>query len=128
MPSATYISIQLPDKAGEIVVLEVIWKQVSRKLGRPPHDEGGVVLPPRHNVISGGVIHEMISLRQEGSGHCSVAIVGEQTGALCAGCIQRQRHTFCSRFLPPKFRFESVASIPPERRPQTSATEAVFEC
>lgn len=121
--STTYIGIKLPNEAGEIVVLEVIGKQVAGKLGRAPDHEGGFVLPPRHNVIGGGVIHEVVGLRQEGRGHRAVAIVGQETGALCAGCIQRQRHTSSFPFgsPPPKFHKERLPPANNSRAPATTS-------
>lgn len=47
----TYVSIELPDEAREVAVLEVVRKKVPCELRRPPHDEGGLVVAPRHYVI-----------------------------------------------------------------------------
>lgn len=45
----THICIQLPNKAGEIAVLEESWKKDPRKLGRIPHNETFITLTPGYN-------------------------------------------------------------------------------
>jgi hypothetical protein len=50
-------------------VLEVVWEQVTRELGRAPDDEGGLVLPPRHDVVGAGVVHQLVRLGQERRRH-----------------------------------------------------------
>jgi hypothetical protein len=71
------IGVELPDKAGEIVVLEVIGQQVSSELRRSPYHESGVVFSPRDNVISGGIVHQLISLGQKGRWHGFVRLHGQ---------------------------------------------------
>jgi len=65
----TYIGVELPDEAGEVVVLEVVREEVAGELGRAPHDEGGVVLAPRHDVVGAGVVHQLVRLGQERRRH-----------------------------------------------------------
>ena len=52
-----YISVELADEAGEVVVFEVVGEEISGELRRAPNDEGGVVFTPRNNVIGGGIIN-----------------------------------------------------------------------
>jgi len=63
----TYIGVELPDKAGEVVVLEVVRKEVPSKLRRTPNHKGALIFTPRYNVISARIIHQLICLREEGS-------------------------------------------------------------
>lgn len=59
----THVGIELSDKTREIVVLEVIWEQISSKLRRAPHHKSGTILSPRHYVIGNRVVHQVVSLR-----------------------------------------------------------------
>jgi len=87
----TYVGVELPNKAGEVVVLEVVGKQISGELRRSPHHKGGVVLSPRHNVVSGGIIHQIVSLGEKRSRHGAVAIVGQQAPSSSSCCLQISR-------------------------------------
>ena len=65
-----YVGVELADERREVVVLEVVGEDVARELRRPPHDEGGhPVVPPRDDVVSGRVIHQLIRLGQERRRH-----------------------------------------------------------
>lgn len=94
MQGGTYIGVELADEAGEVVVLKVIWEQVAGELRWSPHHEGGLVLTPRHNLIGGWVIHQMVGLGQERCRDTPMAIVCQQAPPLiCTGRLERQRHT-----------------------------------
>lgn len=64
-----YIGVELPDETREVVVLEVIRKEISSELRRTPDDEGGVVFTPGDDVIGGRVVHQLVCLGEKGSWH-----------------------------------------------------------
>ena len=64
-----YIGVELPDETREVVVLEVIRKEIAGELRRAPDDEGGVVFAPGDDVIGGGVVHQLIGFGEEGGWH-----------------------------------------------------------
>lgn len=45
----TYISIKLPNEAGEIVVFEVLRQQIAGKFGRIPNNKTVALVTPRYN-------------------------------------------------------------------------------
>lgn len=59
------ISVELADKAGEIVVLEVVGEEIAGELRGTPDDESGVVFAPGDNVIGGGIVDQLVSLGEE---------------------------------------------------------------
>ena len=65
MELTTYISVQLPNEAGEVVVLEVPWQQHCPKDMRIPNYEAIVGGAPRHNSICGWVINHVVCLGEE---------------------------------------------------------------
>lgn len=64
----TYVGVELADKAREVVVLEVVGKEISGELRRTPNDEGGVVFAPRDDVVGGGVVDELVGFGEEWCG------------------------------------------------------------
>lgn len=51
LPSIRYdlsktVGVKLADEGGEVVVFEVVGKEIASELRRPPDDEGGVVFAP----------------------------------------------------------------------------------
>lgn len=62
---STYISIQLPNKAGEIIVLKILGQNISRKLQHVPDDEAVITLTPRHHWIRRQIVHHIIRLAQK---------------------------------------------------------------
>jgi len=60
-----YISVELADEAGEIVVLEVVGEEIAGELRGTPDDESGVVFAPGDNVIGGGIVDQLVSLGEE---------------------------------------------------------------
>jgi len=65
MELTTYISVELPNEAGEVVVLEVPWQQHRPKYMRIPNYEAIVGGAPRHNGIRGWVINHVVRLGKE---------------------------------------------------------------
>lgn len=61
----SYISIELPNKAREIIVLEVLGQEIPGELRRIPHDEGVIPGAPRHDRVRRRVIHHIVSLAEE---------------------------------------------------------------
>lgn len=61
----TYIGIELANEAGEIIVLEVIWEQISGELRRSPHYERRPVIVPRYQVVHRWIVDELVGLCQE---------------------------------------------------------------
>lgn len=70
----TYVGVELPHEAGEIVVLEVFREQISGELGRTPDDEGRSVVVPGNHVVDRRIVYELVRLREEGSGKRSVSV------------------------------------------------------
>ena len=62
---ATHVGVELPDEAGEVVVLEVLGQQVPREVGRVPHHEAGAAGAPRHHAVGRRVLHHLVGLDQE---------------------------------------------------------------
>lgn len=66
MYGLTYVSVELANEGGEVIVLEVIGEDVASELRRSPHDEGGdAVVAPGNNVVGRGVVDQLVRLRQE---------------------------------------------------------------
>uniref|UniRef100_A0A453LDK8 Uncharacterized protein n=1 Tax=Aegilops tauschii subsp. strangulata TaxID=200361 RepID=A0A453LDK8_AEGTS len=61
----TYVGVELPHEAREVVVLEVLGEQVPGELRRPPHHERRPVLAPRDHVVHRRVLDELVRLGQE---------------------------------------------------------------
>lgn len=61
----TYISVELPNKAWEIVVFEVSWEEICGEWMRIPHNKAATSFVPRDYVIGSWVIHHVIGLGQE---------------------------------------------------------------
>lgn len=61
----THISIKLANKAGKVVMLEIVREKITRKLRRAPDDEGGVVFAPRDDMVGGGIVDQLIRLGQK---------------------------------------------------------------
>lgn len=64
----TYIGVELADKAGKIVVLEVIREEVTSKFRRAPYYKSSVIFTPGDDMVSGRVVHELVSFGQEWGG------------------------------------------------------------
>lgn len=58
-----YICIELANKAGEIIVLEMLRKQLSSKLSGVPNHETVIRIAPRDNLVRGRVINHVICFR-----------------------------------------------------------------
>ena len=63
-----YISIQLPDKAGKVVVLEVLGEQVFGEFRGVPNNKAAASLIPRDDQIGDWVIHHFIGFGEERRG------------------------------------------------------------
>ena len=61
----TYISVELPDKAGEVVVLEVLWQKLFSELRHVPDNEAVVPATPRHNLVGQWIINHIVGLAQK---------------------------------------------------------------
>jgi hypothetical protein len=62
-----YICIELPDKAREVVVLEIVRKEITSKLRWSPNNESSVIFTPRNYMVSGWIIYQLIGFGKEGS-------------------------------------------------------------
>ncbi|KAJ1390899.1 hypothetical protein SESBI_37143 [Sesbania bispinosa] len=73
-----HVSVQLPDEAGEVVVLKMVRQDVSGELRNIPNNKGVVVMTPRHHRVGGRVIHHVVRLAQERwhTLHYSICICG----------------------------------------------------
>ena len=63
----TYICIELPYEAREIVMLEGSGEDCTRELVEIPHHEASEGLAPRDNGIVEGIVHDIIDLGHERS-------------------------------------------------------------
>lgn len=61
----THISIELPDEAGKVIVLEILGQKVPCELGVVPHHEAIVSGTPGHHVIGGWVVHHVVGFVQK---------------------------------------------------------------
>lgn len=73
----TYIGVELSNKAGEVVVLEVVREEVAGEFGRSPYDKGGGIFTPRYNVICGWVINQLVGLCEKWGWNWLVGVQGE---------------------------------------------------
>lgn len=67
--SITHISIELADKAGEVIVLEVGGEERLREGERVDDDEAVVITAPTDDGVCRRVVHHPVSLQHEGSRH-----------------------------------------------------------
>lgn len=72
LPSVRYnlskpIGIELPDKAREVVVLEIVRKEITSELRWPPNNESSVIFTPRNYVVSGWIIYQLVGFGKERS-------------------------------------------------------------
>lgn len=58
----TYISIKLPDKAGEVAVFEEGGKQISGELRWLPHHKRRPVAVPGDDTVGGRIFYQHIGL------------------------------------------------------------------
>jgi len=50
----------LTNKAGEIIVFEILGKQITSKDGRVPNNKRGSIFVPRNNLVNRFIIDEVI--------------------------------------------------------------------
>lgn len=55
------IGVELADEAREIVVLEVVRKEVTSELRWTPNNKGGVIFTPRDYMVCARVIYKLVS-------------------------------------------------------------------
>lgn len=67
-----HICVQLSDKAGEVVVLEELRKQILGKIGDVPNNKAVVVIAPRHDLICCRIVDHLIGLGEKWRGHIGV--------------------------------------------------------
>lgn len=58
----TYIGVELPDEAGEIIVLEVGGKEAGGELGGIPDDEAGLCAAPGDDFVGGRIVNHVVGL------------------------------------------------------------------
>lgn len=63
---AAHISIELPDKAGEIVMLEVLRQKQYRELRHVPDNKALVPAAPRHHLVGQWIVNHIVCLAQKG--------------------------------------------------------------
>lgn len=73
----TYISIQLSDEAGKVVVLEVLGQQIFSELRGIPNNKAMASLIPRNDRIGDGIIHHFIGFGKEGRGRIGTTTLRE---------------------------------------------------
>ena len=61
----THIGVELPDEAGEVVVLEVVRQHVAREGGGVPHDEAVPRGAPGDDPVERRLAHQVVGLGQE---------------------------------------------------------------
>ena len=67
-----YIGVELSNKAGEVVVLEIFWKQILCKIRMLPHHKSVPTFTPRYHLVRPLILHQLIRLRQERCRHRSL--------------------------------------------------------
>lgn len=53
----SHIGIELPNKAGEVVVLEVVGEEIPGKLRGSPNNKGRFIFTPGHDVVCVRIIN-----------------------------------------------------------------------
>lgn len=66
-----YVGIELPDEAGEVIVIEVFGEKNLCELWWIPYDETVAVSTPRDDWIGGGIVNHVIGLAEERRSHIS---------------------------------------------------------
>jgi hypothetical protein len=91
----THIGVELPDEAGEIVVLEVVRQHVPREGGGVPHDEAVPGSPQEMTPSSAGSFTRSYVLDRKGGscGPCSSASSGRGSAGAVTGGISWSRDT-----------------------------------
>ena len=60
-----HIDIELPYEAGEVIVLEVLWKQFALELSHVRYDEAIAVRTPRNQGIRGLIVDHLVAFQQK---------------------------------------------------------------
>lgn len=82
----TYISIELADKAGKVVVFEVLGEQIFGELGGIPNNEAVASGSPRDDGIGDGIIHHFIGFGKEGRGRIGTSAGRDLHGVWMGFC------------------------------------------
>lgn len=120
-----YIGVQLPHKAGEVVVLEVLWQDVPGKFGWFPHDEAANGITRRQLVqlfatgdtprVAGGMLWRAQRQRYRGA-------VGHVRGTDLLPCWPHEIMASVSGSETKSYLQEPSAQLPfPNLRPATGA-------
>lgn len=67
MDMEAYVSVELANEAGEIVMLKVLGEQIAGEFSGAPYYESGSVFVPGNEVVHSGVVHQLEGLDQEWS-------------------------------------------------------------
>jgi len=72
-----YISIELVNEVGEIVVFEIFRKQIPSENGRVPNDECCSSIIPQNHIVGGDFINKMVCFGEKWhqSGFLRVAVM-----------------------------------------------------
>ena len=62
-----YVGVELANETREVVMFEVLRKQVSSEFSRTPNNKSGSVFVPRNKVVQGRIVDELVSFCKEWS-------------------------------------------------------------
>lgn len=65
MKGNPYISVQLANKAGEVIMLKILRQKLFSELSKIPNNEAIVIITPRDDFIGGSIVHHIIRLHEE---------------------------------------------------------------
>lgn len=79
------VGVELPDEAGEVVVLEIGGEQEAGELGRVPDDEARLAGAPRHDLVRPRVVHHLVGLQEERRRAASASAAARRRCVHCGG-------------------------------------------
>lgn len=77
-----YVGVELPDEAGKVVVLEILWEQISGEDGGVPDHKARPVGVPGYDVINCGIIDQLIGFAQKRRRRTSLRLAGSGLAVL----------------------------------------------
>lgn len=85
------VGVELPHKAGEVVMFEVVGQQISGEFRWSPDYKSGKILAPRNNVIGSRIVDKLVSFGEEGGRHGTMRLDSQEPSLTG---IERQGHAW----------------------------------
>jgi len=90
-----YISVELANEAGEVVVLEIFRKQILGESGGVPDDEGRSRIVPRNDIVDGVIVDELVGFGEKRRGNGSLRVTARGNAVV----FERRSHGMEGFFL-----------------------------